>query len=133
MIPINFSYPRSGNVESFDYYASVNIANGNSGEIVAAQLGAAFKQGYITALGIGIDDPSAFVGSIFSVRVNGNPDRYYQSIQDQLAPFSEPREIAPILIKPNDRITVFVVNNNAASKLYAARLRGFFDFALGLK
>jgi hypothetical protein len=128
-IPINFSYERSGNVELFDYYASANVANGITASIVNQRVPSSFKRGFITVYGHGIDDPSAFLTSIFRIRVNGVADRYYQSIQDQLAPFGEPREIAPILIRPNDLIELDVTNNGAVSRLYATRIRGFFDYA----
>lgn len=133
MIPSNFPYARSANVEAFDFYGSSNIVNAASGDIFSQQLRVGFRQGYLTRFGHGIDDPSAFVGSVFSIRINGIADHYYENIQDQLATFKEPLEIAPILIRPGDRISVFVVNNNAASKLYAARLQGFFDYAVGTK
>jgi len=133
MIPINFAYARSGNVEQFDYFASLSIANGVTIDVFRQIVPASFKRGFITAFGMGIDDPSAFITTIFSIRVNDIADRYYQNIQDQLAPFSEPREIAPILIQPNDVLSVRVTNNGAVPKLYAARLRGFFDFAYAEK
>jgi hypothetical protein len=129
MIPINFAYPRSGNVEQFDYYASLSIAPGVTSDVFRQVVSSNFKRGFITAFGHGIDDPTAFLLSVFSIRVNDVADRYYQNIQDQLAPFSEPREIAPILVRPGDVLSVRVTNNNVASKLYAARIRGFFDFA----
>jgi len=133
MIPINFAYERSANVEQFDYFASLVIIPAATSDIFRVTLPASFRRGFITALGIGIDDPTAFQTSVFSVRVNDIADRYYQNIQDQLAPFNEPREIAPILVKPTDIVSVRGINNGAANRLYAARIRGFFDFGYSEK
>jgi len=132
-IPITFPYPRSANVELFDYYASLTIANGTSTSIFSQQLPTLFKRGFITYAGFGIDNPTAFNGSIWQIRVNSVADRYYQSIQDQLGSFDDPKEIAPILVRPGDLISVYVTNTTGASHLYAGRLRGFFDFAYGEK
>jgi hypothetical protein len=132
-IPINFSYARTGNVELFDHYASLSVATTVTASIVTVRVPASVSRGFITLYGHGIDDPSAFVTSVFRIKVNGVPDRFYQNIQDQLAPFGEPREIAPILVRPNDLIELEVTNNGGVSKLYAARIRGFYDYAYGEK
>jgi len=132
-IPINFSYARTGNVELFDHYASISIAAGITTSIVTVRVPASVSRGFVTLYGHGIDDPSAFLTSIFRIRVNGVPDRFYQTIQDQLAPFGEPREIAPILVRPNDIIELDATNNGAVSRLYATRIRGFYDYAYGEK
>ena len=128
-IPINFAFERSANVELFDYYASLSIATTATGIIVSFRVPTQVKRGFLTVYGHGIDDPSAFVLSVFRIKVNGIADKFYQNIQDQLAPFGEPREIAPILIRPGDLIELEATNNNALTKLYAARVRGFYDFA----
>lgn len=132
-IPINFPYERSGNVEAFDYYASLSINNGATSIIRAQRVPVSIKRGFITFYGHGIDDPSNFVNSIFRIKINGVPDRYYELIQDQLAPFSEPREIAPILLRGNDLIELEATNNGTTAKLYSARIRGFYDYAFGAK
>jgi hypothetical protein len=128
-VPLNFPYERTGNIQLFDYYQSTSIANGATGDCMSARLPSNFRRGFITFLGIGIDDPSAFALSTFQIKVNGIADKFYQQIQDQLSGFDDPKEIAPILVRPNDLIAIGVTNGNATAKLYAGRLKGFFDFS----
>jgi len=128
MIPANFPYKHSGNVELFDFYQSSNIANGTSAALISARIATQAQGAWITQLGLGIDNPAAFATSVWQVRVNGVASFYYSNIQDELGPFDDPRDISPIAVPSGAVIDVFVFNNGAAPRLYAARLRGFLDY-----
>lgn len=129
MIPINFPFPRTPKIEQFDYYASVSITNTSTQTtVVTATIPSSVRKGWITAFGHGIDDPTYFQTSVWRIMVNGNAIPYYFAIVDQLAPFNDPREIAASPFKGGDVISVVASNAGAAAKLYAARLRGFFDY-----
>jgi hypothetical protein len=125
-IPVNFPYPRSGNIVLFDKYGSISLTTLTSG--VAIEFQAQQAGGWITLFGFGIDDVTAFALSIFQITINGVADLNYFNIQDQLAEFKDPKAIAPIKIKIGDIVAVKVFNNTAATRLYGGRLLGFYDY-----
>lgn len=128
MIPSDFPYKKSGHVEMLDKFASASVLNGATGNALTFTVEARCHHAYLTAIGLGIDSPTAFATSVFRVKVNGSPDRNYQSIQDELAAFNDPRPIAPIKLKPNDIVTIECTNSSGATRLYAGRLKGFLDY-----
>lgn len=128
MLPQNFPFPHSGNIQLFDYFASATIVNGTSGTVVTATMAERFSTAWITLFGHGIDDPVAFELSVWRILVNNHAVRFYDNIRDQLGAFREPMPIAPIPFGPLATISVVVENNTAAPRLYAARLQGFFDY-----
>lgn len=128
MIPNNFPYPRSHNVQLFDYFGSLSVGAGVSQTIITWTVPNQVKQGYLTMFGQGLDTPSQWSTAIWAIRVNGVPQQYYSLIQDQLAEFTDPKDIAPIVIRGSDIVSVTVSNGSGASGLYGSRLKGFYDF-----
>jgi hypothetical protein len=129
MIPNNFPFPHSGQIEIFDYFESATIANGATGVLINRKISEQVKKAWITQLGLGIDNPAAFQTTVWQVRVSTAPNFYYADIRDELGPFDDPRDIAPIPLFGGQTIDIFVTNNGAAPRLYAGRLRGFLDYA----
>jgi hypothetical protein len=130
-IPVNFPYERSKRVESFDTYRSVTVAVGTNPTILCTfQAPSNMGKGYITLFGHGIDDVTGWPLSTWQIRRNGAGVKDYAQIQDQLAEFTDPKEIGPIPFYASDVIDVVVINGSAGAHLYAARLRGFVDYGV---
>lgn len=130
-IPTNFPYERSKRVESFDAYASVTVAVSTTPTILCSfQAPSNIGKGYITLFGHGIDDVTAWVTSIWQIRRNGAGVKDYAQIRDQLAEFTDPKEVGPIPFYASDVLDVIVTNGSAGAHLYAARLRGFVDYGV---
>lgn len=129
-IPRDFPYAYSGKVELLDEYGSVTVAAGATETIISKRVSPQVGLCWLTVFGHGIDTLTAFADSIFRINVNGVPVNNYNDIRDQLAQFSDPQPIAPIVLKGEQEFSVTVVNNDSVSHLYAARLRGFYDYIL---
>ena len=134
-IPPTFPFAKSATVEPFDFYESLSIgvgltasidftvSNPPEGFVVLTRA----KLAWITLFGHGIDNVATFVDTIWRIRRNFIPVRFYDNIQDQLSEFTDPQEIGPIRLRADDRVEIQIVNNSASINLYAVRLRGFYD------
>lgn len=130
-IPANFPYERSKRVESFDAYKSVNVpVSANPVVLCTFTAPSNIGKGYITLFGHGIDDVTAWITSVWQIRRTGAGVKDYAAIADQLAEFTDPKEVGPIPFYAGDTIDVVVINSSAATHLYAARLRGFVDYGV---
>jgi len=128
-IPANFPFPRSGSVESFDAYASASVPAATVDQVlVTLTVPQQAHRAYLTLFGHGIDDVSAWPLSVWRIRRNRIPVRDYNNIQDQLAEFQDPKEVGPVVIHAGETVDVVVTNNTALAHLYAARIRGFYDY-----
>jgi len=130
MIPSNyFPFDRNAKIELFDFFGGATVLAATTGTAVSVRLPGNFKRGFVTVLGLSIqDDQTSFIDSLFAIRVNGVPDRNYQNIIGQLGLISDPHAIIPIIVRPNDVLDVFVTNNGAFGHFYIARLMGFYDY-----
>ena len=128
-IPINFPYLRGKTVNLFDYFASITIGANSTGVPITFTIPQQSQVSYLTLFGQGIDNANAWITTVWQIRVNGTPQQYYDKIQDQLAEFVDPKEIAPVTCRSGDVVDVFVQNNDgAAAHLFGARLRGFHNY-----
>jgi len=130
-IPLNFPYKHSGHVELFDFFESASVNAGANKDLINIQVPTTIKRGFVTYFGHGIDDLTQFKNTVWSLKIGNVLVRAYSKIQDQLGPFSQPQEIIPSVIKPGDFLAVNVLNNGGSAFLFAARLKGFFDFQIG--
>lgn len=128
-IPVNFPFKHGPAPELFDFYGSVTVNAGvQNANVISWTVPSQVKQGYLTQLGHDIDDVTAWANTVWTITVNGVPARYYAIIQDQLAEFVDPKDLAPIVIRGGDVVAVIVDNNTANPRLYGARLKGFYDY-----
>lgn len=124
---IDFPYPRTGGpVNPFDEFASATIAAGANADVLAFRVDTQSRIGYLTRLGHGID-VAAWATTVWSIRVNGVPVRFYGNVQDQIGTFDDPAEIGPVVVRAGDLVSVNVANNDIGAHLFAVRLRGFTE------
>lgn len=115
------------NADFFDLFASRSIASGGAGTIFSTEIG---PNEFVRISAIGIEaDANSLVdinNMVFRLRVNGNNDRFYGALSDQIGTGQRPTNVFVRIFEPGALLD-FVVENNDGTNLALAfgRVQGW--------
>lgn len=115
------------NADFFDLFSSQSIASGGTGTFFAAELGPnEFVR--VSAIGLESDADSlvSITNMVFRLRVNGNNDRFYGNLSDQIGTGQRPTEVLVRIFEPGSLLEFIAENNDGANTALAfGRVQGW--------